>query len=456
MTARGPRFADRTRRASALLLTAAIGLFTVAPAAAALAGRTVPVSVNDKGDLGDGVSFSQFISADGRFVAFESQSANLSPLDLNGEFEIFVRDLETSRTERITTGPLGLDSDYSSGQPVLSADGRFVAFSSEATNLVLGDTNDSDDIFVFDRQKKTIERVSLPTGVTSSDPIGGLGKQATGGSEQPALSADGRFVAFDSFADNLVPSDTNEMSDVFVRDRQTGVTERVDVGPGGAQSTEDSGQAVLSADGRYVAFESYSPNLVKGDTNAGYDVFVYDRVTHTQERVSVDSAERQANGASFAPTISADGRFVAFDSVATNLVGGDTNGKYDVFLRDRKTGTTIRVSVDGAGHQVGGDSGLASISGDGRYVGYHSFASTLVPHDGNGARDAFRYDRVTGEVIRVSVTDAGTDAAGTSGAPSLSGDGRRIAFDSMAANLAPSDTNNTDDIFVRELAGPAG
>jgi Tol biopolymer transport system component len=454
MTERGVRSAVRARRALAPIVVAATaGFLSVAPAAAALGERTIAVSVNDNGQLGNGVSFSQSISADGRFVAFESQSSNLGTLDLNGEFEIFVRDLQNGRTERITTGPLGLDSDYSSGQPVLSADGRFVAFSSEATNLVLGDTNDSDDIYVFDREKKAIERVSLPTGVASNDVIGGLGRQANGNSEKPALSADGRFVAFDSYADNLVPGDANGLSDVFVRDRRTGVTERISVGPGGRQTTQDSGQAVISADGRYVAYESWAPNLVPGDTNDGYDVFVYDRVSHTQERVSVDSAGHQANGASFAPTISADGRFVAFDSVATDLVAGDTNGKYDVFLRDRKAATTIRVSVDGSGRQVGGDSGLASISGDGRYVGYHSFASALVPHDVNGARDAFRYDRLTGAVVRVSVTDAGADAIGTSGAPSLSGDGRRVAFDSLAANLASSDTNNTDDVFVRELPG---
>lgn len=428
----------------------------MAPAAAALGERTIPVSVNDKGEIGNGVSFSQFISADGRFVTFESQSSNLSTLDLNGEFEIFVRDLQNGRTERITTGPVGLDSDYSSGQPVLNADGRFVAFSSEATNLVLGDTNESDDIFVFDREKKAIERISLPSGVASNDLVGGLTKQANGNSEQPALSADGRFVAFDSYADNLVPGDANNLSDVFVRDRQTGVTERISVGPNGAESTEDSGQAVISADGRYVAYESFSSNLVPGDTNGGYDIFVYDRVAHTQERISVTSAGREGNGASFAPTISSDGRFVAFDSVATNLVGGDTNEKYDVFLRDRKAGTTVRVSVDGAGKQVVGDSGLASISGNGRYIGYHSFASTLVPNDRNGARDAFRYDRVTGAVVRVSVTDAGADAAGTSGAPSLSADGTKVAFDSFAPNLAPADTNKTDDIFVRELPGATG
>ncbi len=457
MTARGSRSAAPAPRAlAALAAVLALGVATTSPAAAAEVGRTLAVSVNDRGDLGNGLSQSQSISADGRFVTFESQSSNLSALDLNGEFEIFVRDLEAGRTERITAGALGLDSDYSSGQPTLNADGRFVAFSSQATNLVVGDTNDSDDIYVFDREKKTTERVSLPTGVLPGDLPLDPAEQANGNSQQPSLSADGRYVAFDSYASNLVSGDTNDLSDVFVRDRQTGVTERISVGPNGEETTEDSGQAVLSAGGRYVAYESWSPNLGPGDTNNAYDIYVYDRERHTQERISVDSKGRGANGASFAPSISDDGRFVVFDSVATNLVARDTNRKYDVFLRDRLAKTTVRVSVDGSGAQVAADSGLASISGDGTYVGYHSFASTLVPDDTNRARDAFRWSRTDGSVARVSVTNEGTDAAGTSGAPSLSRNGSRVAFDSLAPNLAAVDTNDTDDIFVREIPAAEG
>ena len=437
----------------------AVSVGAVAGAGAAEPGRTIPVSVNDAGALGDALSHSQAISADGRFVAFESQASNLDGLDLNGEFEIFVRDVVGKHTERITTGALGLGTDLSSGQPALSGDGRFVAYMSEATNLVLDDTNEMDDVFVYDRQRKQTERVSLPTGVSARpDPVaalgpGGAARQADGNSEVPSLSADGRYVAFDSYADNLVPGDTNGLSDVFVRDRWTDTTERVDVGPHGEQTTADSGQASISAGGRYIAYESWATELVPGDKDDAYDVYVYDRVTHATERVSVDSRGAGADGASFAPSISADGRYIAYDSVAGNLVRGDTNGKYDVFVRDRKLATTTRVSVDGAGRQVAGDSGLASISGDGRYVGYHSFASTLVPGDRNGARDVFVFDRTTLAVSRVSVTDDGQDAAGVSGAPALSADGRWVAFDSLAPNLAPADTNDADDIFVRDRLG---
>jgi Tol biopolymer transport system component len=359
------------------------------------------------------------------------------------------------------------DSNATKRPSALSADGRYVAFMSEATNLMVGDTNGKDDIFVFDREKRTLERVSLPTGVAAARDLAGTlddavgrraaTRQANGNSQVPSISADGRYVAFDSYADNLVPGDTNGLSDVFVRDRVTNTTERVNVGPGGREADKDSGQAVISADGRYVAYESWATGLVGGrDANDAYDVYVFDRVSRTTERISVTPKGTAGNAASFAPSISADGRFVAFDSTATDLVPGDTNGKYDVFLRDREAGTTTRISVDGDGGQVTGDSALASVSGDGRYVGFHSFARTLVPDDRNGSRDVFVYDRRAKAVTRASVTDAGGDANGVSGAPSLSHDGRRIAFDSLAPNLAEGDHNDTDDIFVRDLTGDGG
>jgi Tol biopolymer transport system component len=264
----------------------------------------------------------------------------------------------------------------------------------------------------------------------------------------------GRYVAFDSYADNLVPADTNDFSDVFVRDRVTNTTERINVGPGGRQSDNDSGRPVLSADGRYVAYQSWATGMTGSrDANHAYDIYGHDRVARTTERISVTPGREAGNAASFMPSISADGRYVAFDSTATDLLPGDTDRKYDVFLRDRQAGTTTRVSVDGKGRQVAGDSALASVSGDGRHVGFHSFAAGLVPGDGNGARDVFVYDLRAKAVTRVSVTDAGGDAAGVSGAPSLSHDGRRVAFDSLAPNLAPADHNSTDDIFVRDRPG---
>jgi Tol biopolymer transport system component len=331
----------------------------------------------------------------------------------------------------------------SSGSPI-SADGRFIAFQSAATDLVPGDTNGLVDVFVHDRLTGQTTRVSV-----ASD-----GTQATGGSVSPALSADGRFVAFFSDAPNLVPGDTNGLFDVFVHDRLTGETTRVSVASGGAQATGgDSLNAVLSADGRFVAFASEATNLVPGDTNGATDVFVRDRLTGQTTRVSVASDGAQATGTSFFPAISGDGRFVAFDSDATNLVPFDTNGFSDVFVRDRLTGETTRVSVASGGAQAtGGGSRRPALSGDGRFVVFDSGATDLVPGDTNGLMDIFVHDRLTGQTARVNVSAGGAQATGgDSSTPALAADGRFVAFPSLATNLVPDDTGGFADVFV---AGP--
>src|SRR6266446_5338687 len=208
---------------------------------------------------------------------------------------------------------------------------------------------------------QTTERVSVASGGTE-------GNDASLGS---ALSADGRFVAFDSAATDLVAADTNGVSDVLVHDRQTGTTERVSVASDGTQGNGKSGllsfafPPALSADGRFVAFVSFATNLVAGDTNGATDVFVHDRQTGITERVSVASDGTQGNNASSYPVLSADGRFVAFDSDATDLVAGDTNGTTDVFVHDRQTGATERMSVASGGVQGNGFSAGPALSADG-------------------------------------------------------------------------------------------
>src|SRR5438552_4844963 len=235
---------------------------------------------------------------------------------------------------------------------------------------------------------RTTERVSGASG----------GTEANGASLRSAISAAGRFVAFDSAATDLVAADTNGVSDVFVHDRQTGATERVSVACGGAQGDGSSGligfafPPALSADGRFIAFISSATSLVAGDTNGATDVFVHDRQTGTTERVSVASGGTQSNGASLGSALSADGRLVAFQSDATNLVVGDTNGTTDVFVRGRQTGTTARVSVASDGTQANDVSGYPALSADGRFVAFHSKATNLVAGDANGANDVFVHD----------------------------------------------------------------
>jgi Tol biopolymer transport system component len=347
-------------------------------------------------------------------------------------------------TERVSVSSAGEEGNGVSWSPSITADGRYVAFMSHASNLVPGDTNATPDAFVHDRLTGTTERVSVSS----------AGEEGNGASWVPSLSADGRYVAFPSAASNLVPGDTNATSDIFVHDRLTGTTERVSVSSAGEEGNGDSGWPSISADGRYVAFGSDASNLVPGDTNATPDIFVHDRLTGTTERVSVSSAGEEGNGGNWWPSISADGRYVAFLSDASNLVPGDTNG-YDIFVHDRLTGTTERVSVSSAGEEGNGGNWWPSISADGRYVAFLSDASNLVPGDTNGYKDVFVHDRLTGTTERVSVSSAGEEGNGVSGYPSISADGRHVVFESDASNLVPGDTNAWTDIFVRHLGDVA-
>jgi Tol biopolymer transport system component len=279
--------------------------------------------------------------------------------------------------------------------------------------------------------------------------VSSAGAEGNNWSYYPSISADGRFVAFSSDASNLVAGDGNGTSDVFVRDRATGKTRRVSVSSAGAEGNNASYDPSISADGRFVAFHSDASNLVAGDGNGTSDVFVRDRATGKTRRVSVSSAGAEGNGDSYASSISADGRFVAFHSNASNLVAGDGNGTSDIFVHDRATGKTRRVSVSSAGAQGNGASYNPSISADGRFVAFHSNASNLVAGDGNGTTDVFVHDRATGKTRRVSVSSAGAEGNGASYNPSISADGRFVAFESSASNLVAGDGNGTSDIFVR-------
>jgi Tol biopolymer transport system component len=258
---------------------------------------------------------------------------------------------------------------------------------------------------------------------------------------RPAISADGRYVAYDSYATNLVPGDTNGWPDVFVHDTVSGTTTRVSVSSAGEQGNRDSYLGAISADGRYVAFESWSSNLVPGDTNGVEDRFVRDTVTNTTTRVVV-------GGGSVA--LSADGRYVAFDSEEHDLVPGDTNGVRDVFVLDTVAKTTARASVSSTGVQGIWESYDPAISADGRYVAFTSGAYNLVADDTNTRGDVFVRDTVAKTTTRVSLGAAGQQGNGNSSQPSISADGRYVAFTADASNLVPGDTNGVEDVFVRD------
>jgi hypothetical protein len=401
------------------------------------------VSVSSGGVEGNGDSIASSISADHRFVAFSSRATTLVVGDTNGCSDVFVHDNQTGTTERVSIDSAGTEGNNDSYYPSISADGRFVAFWGSASNLVAGDTNGVPDVFVHDRLIGTTWRVSVDS----------AGVQGNAYSNYPSISADGRFVAFWSFASNLVVGDTNGVPDVFVHEIQGGTTERVSVDSAGVQGNDDSLDPSISADGRFVAFASLASSLVAGDTNLVQDIFVHDRLNGTTERVSVDTAGAQANDDSQNPSISADGRFVAFDSDATNLVASDTNGVSDIFVHDRQSGMTERVSIDSGGTQSGGNSYWPSISANGHFVAYYSDATNLVAGDTNAAFDVFVHDRLIGTTERVSVATGGAEGNARSLNPSISADGRFVAFESVASNLVAGDTNGFSDIFVHD-SGP--
>lgn len=422
---------------------------------AAGCSRITAATVSSTGEQANGgVSSGPTLSTDGRFVGFDSEATNLVPGDTNGVSDVFVHDQSTGRTERVSVASDGTPGNGGSFQPKISGDGRFVVFKSDATNLVPGDTNGVTDVFVRDRSRHRTVRVSVSSN----------GKQANGVSSLysfPNISADGTVVSFTSNASNLVRNDTNGTADQFVHLLRNGRTELASAASDGTHGDGwAGGNSALSADGRYVIFASSSDNLVPGDTNNHEDLFVHDRRTGHTERVSVASDGTQGNGdgMDLGLWITADGRYVCFRSYASNLVPGDTNGHTDVFVHDRLTGSTERVSVATGGAEAHGevDTGVndATLSADGRFVLFDSFAYDLVPTI-DFSEHVYLHDRLTNRTSRVSQTDDGTPGNFWSGNSQISGDGHWAAFGTVASNLVPNDANGYGfDIAVARLSPP--
>jgi Tol biopolymer transport system component len=348
-------------------------------------------------DVGaDGPSSNPVMSRDGQRVIFVSEATNLSPADSNRVADIFVRE-SRGPIERVTVGLGGTAPDGPSSQPDVSADGRFVVFTSAATNLVPNDTNGHRDVFLRD----------LAAGYTARVSVSSAGAEGNGPSDTPSISANARVISFASHANNLVRGDTNEVADVFVRIPVSRLTERVSVSSRGSQqnravSAPFTQVSDLSRDGRVVVFESDATNLVRPDTNRHTDVFRHDRRTRRTTLISVDSLGFQGNNDSFAPTITPSARYVSFQSFSTNLASGG-GPREDIFLRDLVLGTTSVVNVPANG-------------------------GTRAP------------ELVSQLLQRPSIANNGTIAA----------------FSSTAPNLTQGDTNEAQDVFVRFLAAPQG
>ena len=403
-------------------------------------GVIIRGSTDSAGQQANDSTYDASLSAYGRYMVFSSRASNLVPGDTNGASDIFIKDLQTGVVTRVSTDSDGNQSDpFHSWHPSISPDGRYVTFSSSATNLVPGDTNSASDIFMKDLQTGATTRVS-----TDSD-----GNQSDNYSYYTSVSEGGRFVAFRSSATNLVADDTNGKWDIFLKDTMTGATTRVSTDSDGNQGNGVSKWfPKVSADGRYVVFSSASSNLVPGDSNGAEDIFIKDMQTGSTSLVSTDASGGQGDGGSYYPNISPDARHVAFISTATNLVAGDANDQLDIFVKDVKTGAIARASTDSSGAEANGINDFPVISADGRYVAFYSSADNLVPGDLNGTDDVFVKDMQTGDLSLLSMSSTGVAGNDHSRWPAISGDGRLVAFYSYADNLVSGDTNGAVDIFI--------
>jgi len=474
-------------RAAAVAAVGVAALALAAPAVAGIGPTTRESLTGASSQQANGASFGASLSADGSLVAFQSDATDLVPNDTNMVRDVFARDRTNATTTRVSVASNGAEANRGGIMPAISGDGRYVAFSSQATNLDPSATSGFFEVYVRDLTTGNTSRVSRT-------PTGGEPDNGSGG-DTISISRDGRYVAFVSAATNLVSGTGSPSgnSRLYVYDTKADKTVLVSVTSAGDPSIGE--QPSISADGRYVAFSSVRA-LVPGDTNGVGDVYIRDRdadgngifdeagagkTSTTLVSVALDGTSAGNDNSTGPPlrgplALSADGRQVAFASNASNLVADDTNSKTDVFVRDLRAGKTARVSVASDGSQgndrSGGPfSGLA-LSADGRRVAFGSDASNLVAGDRNFTSDVFVHDRdadgngtfdeagagKTTTTLESVSTDGtqGNDASGGefSVGVSLTGDGTGLAFGSVATNLVAGDTNAVSDVFFRRLAPP--
>lgn len=459
MSGRIHRMASGQRIARGAAAALAIGL---ACAASVRAQSMTNVHVSSGGVQGSSgvLSSAPTVSDDDRYVAFASTAANLVPGDVNGFSDVFVYDTATATIVLISRDTAGGGANADCVRPAISGTGRYVVYCGGASDLVAGDTNGMVDVFLHDRDTD-VDAVFDEAGATSTIrvSVSSSGAQANGHSRsyEWALSNDGNVIVFESEATNLVAGDTNGVQDCFLRLVSAAYTERMSVSSAGAQSAGSSGYPAVSGDGTVVAFLSGGADLVAGDTNGVPDIFL--RSATGTARVSVASSGAQGNGASLWPALSNDGGVVVFQSDASNLVAGDGNGATDIFVREVAAGATTRASVSSAGVEGNTASFQCGISGDGNVVAFVSTATNLVGDDTNGFFDVYARDRAAGLTARVSRAADGTQGNGISGYyASVSEDGSHVAFVSEATTLVATDTNGAWDAFLRgePFLGPGG
>ncbi len=380
------------------------------------------------------------VSDDGRFVMFISGATNLAPGDTGNDLDAFVRDRQAGTTERVSVSNTGAEANSQTQEADMSGDGRYVIFLSGDNTLVPNDNNPGQDIFIRDRQAGTTQ-LALP----------GIGGTAEFGFsvDRIAISGNGRYIAFHTFG-ALSPEDEVGVRDIYVYDREAGTVDFISDN-NSSTARGHSFNPSISDDGRYVAYHSMADDLVAGDTNERMDVFVFDRQTRQTERVSLTQGGAQTNNDSLEASISNDGRFVSYSSEATNIAPQDTDANQDIYVYDRQNDTTQLVSLRSdetrpAPNSAGSASRDSRISGNGRYVTFQSDLP-LDSGDINILTDIYVRDLTTGTTEWVSRSGGGYNYA-----PAISNDGRYVAFSSTSDRMSSNDSNDRADIFLADRA----
>lgn len=417
------------------------------PVAAATTQFNLAASTAFGGDFGNSESGACRFSDNGRTIVFTSRATNLFPNDSDSFADVYRHHLDWGTTSRVSL-PISSSSAArgDSFEPDISSTGQFTVWSSDAADLVPGDTNSRRDVFIRNSVNNQTDRLS----VTST------GAQVDGESGGPRISPDGRWIVFWSES-NLVPSDQNGFRDVYRLDRQTGTLELVSITAGGVQGNFWSFDGDVSDDGRFVAFLSEADNFGPGDTNFGADVFLKDMQTGELRRITETSNGNAGNDISEGPSVSSDGSTVSYTSLASDLVVGDTNDASDAFAYEVASGLTERLNVRPDGTQSDVGTALStSMSFDGRYVVFSSPASDLVPGDTNGRFDIFRRDRLLQSTERVSLSPAHAGLNNGSWSPHMAANTNRVTFTSDATNVLFGDTFGVPQVYLRELSDVVG
>jgi Tol biopolymer transport system component len=410
-------------------------------------GETIRVSLFDNGTVeGPFASLWPSISSDGDRVAFVTES-DLVGDDTNGVADAYVRFVAAEQTTRVSTDPAFADPDFATYRVVISGDGEWVAFESQANNIVPGDTGGQIDIF----------HRNITSGVTTRV-LGLAGASPNGHSDIEDISTDGQLVLFQSHASNYVANDNNGLTDVFVFDAGTGLVELISTNPLGETGNGISQYTRISGGGRYVVFGSGASDLVSPDTNSNWDVFLRDRLNLSTELVSVSSAGVQGSGRSDRPCISASGDLAGFTSDSDELIAGDDNRVKDVFVRNFGATTTELGSHAGSAGPFpvftgNRESQLASISDDGRFAAFRTLSTNFLPIQPGFFPLIYRVDLRTGDyaLVNVMIGGAPDDSNTRNRAPSMDRPGNRIAFSSPSSQLVPGDSNGVEDVFVRDM-----